>query len=107
MPADRYEIELTRSAEKDLERLKSRRDQAMRALLQLEENPVAGHTLSGNLKGARSLEFSLKGSGVYRAVYTILEDDRVCVIFIIGPHENIYDKAERRYKALRRAGMNV
>jgi mRNA-degrading endonuclease RelE of RelBE toxin-antitoxin system len=46
----------------------------------------------------------LKGSGEFRTVYLLLEDDRVCLVFVVGPHENIDDKAERRVAALKRSG---
>ena len=98
-PSERFTVELTAQAEKDLKRLRPWTEQATGALLQLEEDPYRGHTLSGSLRGTRSLEFSLKGGGVYRAVYLALEDERVCLVFIVGPHENIY-KAERRVAAL-------
>jgi len=103
-PTERYTVELTRQAEKDLKDLRPWTKQATDAILRLEWEPRRGHTLSGSLRGARALEFSLKGSGVYRAIYTILDQDRVCLMFIVGPHENIYDKAQRRYDALRHSG---
>lgn len=99
---ERFEVELTDQAEKDLKRLRPWTDQAVQALLQLESNPHRGHTLAGSLRGARSLEFSLKGGGQYRAVYLVLDDEKVCLVFIVGPHENIYEKAERRVAALRK-----
>lgn len=101
---DRYSVELTRQAEKDLKDLRPWTRQATAEILRLEEEPRRGHALTGSLRGARALEFTLKGSGAYRAVYTILNDERVCLVFIVGPHENFYDKAQRRYDALRRAG---
>ncbi len=65
---------------------------------------MAGHPLTGVLRGTRSLEFNLKGGGAFRAVYTVLNDERVCVVLIVGPHESIYQRAERRYRAwLKRA----
>ena len=94
-----YRVELVRDAEKDLRRLRPWTDLVTRQLLRLEQEPRAGHLLSGILQGTRSLEFSLKGSGAFRAVYVVLDDDRVCVVLIVGPHENIYDRAERRYRA--------
>lgn len=100
---DRYEVILTRNAEKDLDRLKHDRDRVTRELSRLELDPYAGHTLTGGLRGTRSLEFSLKGGGVYRAVYTIVDSDRICIIFVVGPHENIYRLAERRYAAVRKS----
>lgn len=101
---DRYTVALTRQAENDLKDLRPWTKQAMTEILRLEQEPRRGHTLSGSLRGARALEFTLKGGGAYRAVYTILDEDRVCLVFIVGPHENIYDKAQRRYDALRRSG---
>ena len=106
MSAERFAVELTAHAEKDLRRLRPWTEQATRAILTLENNPYKGHPLTGSLKGARSLEFSLKGSGVYRAVYVVLDDSRVCLVVIVGPHENIYGKAERRVAALKR-GANL
>lgn len=101
--SDRHEVRLTRQAEKDLKGLRPWVAQATRALAQLADDSKRGHPLTANLKGCRSLEFSLKGSGQYRAVDLILDDESVCLVFIVGPHENIYDKAERRLASLRRS----
>jgi mRNA-degrading endonuclease RelE of RelBE toxin-antitoxin system len=100
---DRYEIVLTRNAEKDLDRLKHDRVRAAQELSRLVSDPYAGHSLTGSLRGARSLEFSLKGGGAYRAVYTVVDPNRICIIFVVGPHENIYRLAERRYAAVRKS----
>jgi hypothetical protein len=51
------------------------------------------------------MEFTVKGSGAFRAAYGVLEPDAVCLVVIVGPHENIYDRAERRVEALRAAGV--
>jgi mRNA-degrading endonuclease RelE of RelBE toxin-antitoxin system len=104
MPADRFEVELTRDAEKDLKRLRPWTEQATRALVKLEADPYLGHPLTGRLSGTRSLEFALRGSGVHWEVYVVVENARVCLVFIVRPHENIYDKAVRRGAALKRAG---
>jgi mRNA-degrading endonuclease RelE of RelBE toxin-antitoxin system len=104
MPTERFSVELTREAERDLKRLRPWTEQALRTILRLEENLNLGHPLTGSLKGARSLEFSLRGSGVFRALYVVLDDNQSCLVFMVGPHENIYDKAERRVAALKRAG---
>ena len=104
MTTERFTVELTRDAAKDLKRLRSWAEQATLAILKLEGDPYLGHPLSGSLKGTRSLEFSLKGSSVYRAVYVLADGNRVCLVFIVGPHENISMKAERRVAALKRAG---
>ena len=104
MSSNRFDVQLTREAEKDLRRLQTHTGRVTRAILRLEDNPLLGHPLTGSLKGTRALEFSLPGSGVYRAVYVVSDATRVCLVLIVGPHENIYDRAERRVQALRRAG---
>jgi hypothetical protein len=73
-------------------------------LTALETNSHAGHTLAGTLGGLRSLAFKVQGSGAFRAVYGFVDEGAVCLVVIVGPHENIYAKAERRVKALRSAG---
>jgi len=98
--SDRYLIEFTSRAKKDVRDLRQYHDQVLREILRFQEDPLAGHSLKGALRGARALEFNLKGSGAYRAVYTIVEQERVCIVFVVGPHENIYREAERRYAAL-------
>jgi len=97
---DRYGIELTRRAEKDLDSFRQDRDRVIHEIQTLRANPLAGHALKGTLRGARALEFNLKGGGAYRAVYTVIDNERVCIVFVVGPHENIYREAERRYAAL-------
>jgi mRNA-degrading endonuclease RelE of RelBE toxin-antitoxin system len=101
----RFRVELTDGAKKDLKKLRQHREQIGEVLGQLEENPQAGHTLRGTLYGLRSLEFTAKGSGAFRAVYGVLDADAICLVVIVGPHENIYDRAERRVAALRAAGV--
>lgn len=101
---ERFVVELTDQAQKDIQRLRPWTARASRALARLETEPYRGHPLSGTLRGARSLEFSLPGSGVFRAVYLVIEAERTCLVFLVGPHENIYDRAERRVAALRRSG---
>lgn len=98
-----YTINLTPNADKDLTRLKKKQAQVGVALLKLQENPQAGHVLTGSLSGARSLAFSLPG-GAYRAAYVVLEEQQTCLVFLVAPRENFYKKAERRYKALQRQG---
>ncbi|MDH7479375.1 MAG: type II toxin-antitoxin system RelE/ParE family toxin [Syntrophomonadaceae bacterium] len=96
----RFSVEITKGVEKDLDDLAPYREQAVRSLLSLENNPQAGHALHGKLKEYRSLEFSLP-SGVCRAIYKVLKGKRVCLIVVVGLHENIYDRAERRVKSLK------
>ena len=102
----RYAVQLTNAARKDLKKLRSHKDRILEALGELETNPYAGHTLKGSLTGLRSLDFTVKGGGAFRAVYAVFDDDTVCLclIVIVGPHENIYDVGERRVSTLRAAG---
>lgn len=99
-----YELRLTRNAEKDLLGLRELTEKATRELLALKQDPYKGHALKGSLRGARALEFSLKGVA-YRAAYVVLEEEKVCLVFMVGPHEGFYQKAERRVKALRKQRM--
>lgn len=104
MPNVRYEVNLLRKAEKDLDDLKQYRDAVVVELLKLENDPYLGHSLQGILREVRSLEFNLPNYGECRAAYVINKDQKVCIIFLVGPHENFYQKAERRAQAaLRRA----
>lgn len=95
-----YRVAFTRQAAKDLAKLRKRNpqayDRARKALGELEQDHEAGHTLSGTLSGCRSLEFSVKGSGAYRAAYVPVDADAVCVVFVVASHENVYDVAARR-----------
>jgi mRNA-degrading endonuclease RelE of RelBE toxin-antitoxin system len=100
-----YQVELAEGARKDLQKLRQHREQIGQALQRLETDPLAGHTLQGSLYGLRSLAFTVKGSGAFRAIYGVLDAEAVCLVIIVGPHENIYDRAERRVEALRNAGL--
>ncbi len=91
-----YELRLTRNAEKDLLALT---EQATIELKVLKQDPLKGHPLHGSLRGTRALVFSLEGVA-YRAAYVILVKEQVCLVFIIGPHEGFYEKAEQRAKAV-------
>jgi mRNA-degrading endonuclease RelE of RelBE toxin-antitoxin system len=102
MTSDRYRIELWREAEKDLKRHRTHAKAILENLQRLESDPLKGHSLTGSLRGARSLEFNVKGSGAFRAIYVVLPDLTICVVFMLGPHENIYARAESRWLAVRR-----
>ena len=104
MTTERFQVELTRDAQNDLERLRPWTEQATNAILALGTRPSSGTPLAGSLKGTRSQECSLKGSGADPAVYIVADDRRICLVFIVGPHANICDNAERRVAALKGAG---
>ncbi len=94
-------VELTALAVKDLKRLSTIEEEITGYLRELKTDPEKGHGLTQNLQGVRSLEFSIKGSGDYRAAYVVQEDERKVTVFLIGPHENFYDEAGRRVKTLK------
>lgn len=96
-------MRLSSTAVKELRDLGPFEAKAVQALRRLMEHPMAGHPLTGELKGLRSLEFSLPG-GAYRAVYAVKPKERVCLVVIVGPHEGLYERAARRVAGLRRAG---
>jgi len=100
-----YRVELTNSAERDLKKLKGHQQTAaLEALGTLEIDPMRGHSLDGNLKGVRSLAFTVRGSGQFRAAYMIDDVDVVCIIFIVGPHQNFYRQAAKRLDNLNNSG---
>lgn len=96
-----FQVQLDPSAQKDLKALWANREKIIEEILVLETIPKKGHDLSGNLQGIRSLEFRIKGSGEYRAAYLFLEEDKVCLVFALGPHENFYDLVSKRAKAVK------
>lgn len=96
-----FDLRLTSSAEKDLDGLKELRPAVIEKLLVLKENPKAGHLLKQNLQGVWSLDFTIKGSGQFRAAYLVLEAAVVCLVVAIGPHENFYDLVAKRAKLLK------
>lgn len=100
MPSDLYEVQLDPRAQKELGRLTPWQSRIVTELRALETDPLLGHPMQGGLlRGSRSLEFSLPGGSVYRAIYVVIASSRVCYVFKIGPHENIYKDAARRYQA--------
>ena len=96
-----FDLQLTTPAQKDLDGLKEIRAAVVQELLALKEHPEKGHPLKQNLQGIRALEFTIKGSGQYRAAYLVLETAVVCLIVAVGPHENFYDLVARRAKKLK------
>ncbi|CAN5710216.1 hypothetical protein BH09CHL1_BH09CHL1_36740 [soil metagenome] len=102
MTNDQFRIELWPDAEKDLKRHRTHAQTIRENLKKLEADPNKGHRLTGKLSGARSLEFNVKGSGAFRAIYVALPNQTICLVFILGPHENIYSRAESRWEAIKR-----
>ena len=107
MNSETFTVILDPTAQKDLKAFKHNRDEVVDAILELESNPKKGHELKGNLQGIRALEFSIKGSGQYRAAYLLLEDRQTCIVFAIGPHENFYNWAAKKVKQIKPLLENV
>ena len=101
MPDLPYAVRTTRAAEKDLRALRPWTEVVEDILLRLGEAPYQGEPLSGSLRDVRSLHFSLKGSGAYRAAYLVLEDEGAVLVFMVASRENFYAEAARRHHALR------
>ena len=93
----RYEVHLTRAAEKDLDRLGSNteRSRIIAALRNLETNPRAGQALAGELAGFYSLHLTLP-SGQARVVYTLYHDRLIVLVIALGMRESIYRRAVQR-----------
>lgn len=100
MTDPQYRVELTSRAQKDLKKIRHDLANALRQIAVLEYDPMRGEPLKGTLREARSLHFSLKGGGQYRAIYVVLDDQTVCLIFLVAARENVYDEAERRMRSL-------
>lgn len=99
-PVD-WQLKLTRQAERDLKKL-SRSDlsRVYAELNKLKVDPSLGESLSGELAGARSLHFTLRGSGQHRAAYFCITADNTVLVFAIGSRENFYREARRRISSI-------
>ena len=100
MSPESYRVGLTKAALKDLKAYRGDASIVKSRLDVLKVDPLAGHALTGSLAGVRSLAFSLRGSGQHRALYIFRELTGKSIVFLIGPHENIYARGERRLKLL-------
>lgn len=100
MSSERYQVVLTSRAQKDLKKLRHDLKNALNQIAALEVDPFKGDELKGTLRDARSLHFSLRGGGQYRAVYMILDEETICLVFLIAARENVYEEAERRFRSL-------
>jgi len=100
-----YSVEIIHLIKDDLKRLKHQKENAIKQIISLENDPIKkSKSLSGNLKGLRSFKFTLS-NGQYRAIFKILEDNKVCLLIIVGSRQNIYLEAKRRVTALKKNGL--
>lgn len=97
MKMKNIDVHITNKVKKDLKKLGCNQDKnkVINKLKQLQNDPYMGSSLSGDLKGYYSLHFSLSG-GEARAMYTILEEDKVVLIILVAYRENIYKEAKSR-----------
>jgi mRNA-degrading endonuclease RelE of RelBE toxin-antitoxin system len=94
-----HRVELTSPAKRDVKRLRAHAARILAELAVLETDPFAGEAKTGSLKGVRAVAFPLPG-GEYRAAYAIHPTEPVCIVFMVGPRENFYSKAARRWEGL-------
>jgi len=100
-----YSIEIIQSVKDDLKSLKHQKEKAVKKIITLENNPIEkSKSLSGILKGLRSFKFSLNDFQ-YRAIFKILEDNKVCLLIIVSSRQNIYLEAKRRVDILKKQGL--
>lgn len=104
MQAESFGVRLHPKAQKDLRDLRPYIDRALREINTLCTDPHAGDLKKGSLQGVRALRFFLPGRGEYRALYVFHPVERECIVFMVGAHEGIYERAERRFEALQRTG---
>lgn len=93
--SDTYSLVLTAAAKKRLSRHKHAQAQILKELQALHSNPLVGHELSGQFRGYRSLKLYVKGSGEYRALYSVDEAASLIIVHWISTRENFYEEAER------------
>lgn len=97
-----YNVEITRSVEKDLDDLQNLRAKTVQIILTLEKEPLLKtKALSGNLKGLRSFKFQVNNNS-FRAIFKIYKEKKVCLLILIGSRQNIYKQAARRVKRLKK-----
>jgi mRNA-degrading endonuclease RelE of RelBE toxin-antitoxin system len=90
MSQEIFKVILDPVVQKDLKALKRIQEQVLDAILELEAHPKKGHELKAN-----------KGSGQYRAAYLLLEEQKTCIVFAVGPHENFYAAAAKKAKLIK------
>ena len=100
-----YSVEIIHLVKEDLKKLRHQKEAAVNQIISLEKEPSKkSKSLSGTLKGLRSFKFTL-ADGQYRAIFKILEDNKVCLLIIVGSRQNIYLEAKRRVKNLKKQGL--
>jgi mRNA-degrading endonuclease RelE of RelBE toxin-antitoxin system len=101
----KYSVELTTGTVKDLKAkaCKPHLKEIFEEIRVLETEPLAGDLLEGSLVKVRSLHFSLKGSGQWRVAYYVMTEEKVCIVLLVGTRENFYEKANSRYRSIKKS----
>ena len=100
-----YSVEIIHLVKDDLKKLKHQKETAVNKIISLEKDPIKkSKSLSGTLEGLRSFKFNLADEQ-YRAIFKILEDNKVCLLIIVGSRQNIYLEAKRRVENLKKQGL--
>ncbi len=91
--AGEFEVRLTRSAARDLQKLPPDARGRVRTTLEaLQTDPRLGKALIGELKG-----LWLYRTASYRLIYQLREAELVVLVVAIGHRRDIYEKARRRH----------
>jgi mRNA-degrading endonuclease RelE of RelBE toxin-antitoxin system len=100
-----YSVEFTTGAVKDLKAkaCKPHLKEIFEEIRALETKPLAGDLLEGPLAKVRCLHFSLKGSGQWRIAYNVMPEEKVCLVLPVGTRENFYEKANSRYRSIKKS----
>ena len=84
----RYEVEISESAEKSLEKIpKKDRLKILEKIDALEQDPIPGGSIK--LKGYKEAFYRIR-SGDYRVVYSIKQDVLIVLVVEIGHRREIY-----------------
>ena len=81
-----YQIVLSRSAEKDLNKVNDKfKPHIFAALFDLRKNPYLGKKLKGRFQDYYSLRV-----GIYRIIYKIYKRELNILVIRIGPRQGVY-----------------
>lgn len=100
-----YSIEFSTGAVKDLKAkaCKPHLNEIFEEIQILGTEPLAGDLLEDSLAKVRSLHFSLKGSGQWSAAYYVMTEEKVCLILLFATRGNFYEKADSRYRSIKKS----
>ncbi|MEA2053566.1 MAG: type II toxin-antitoxin system RelE/ParE family toxin [Candidatus Thermoplasmatota archaeon] len=84
----KYKIKTTKQFEKDFRKSeKSLRENVIKKIDKLRENPYSFKRLHGSLKGKHSLRV-----GDYRVVYVINDNKKEVILYCLGHRKRVYER---------------